>query len=491
LCLGWVLLGPRLGAAGRGSSEEASYYGTFPPGFSWDAGSSAYQTEGTWDQDGKGPSIWSAFTHARKGKVVGDDTADTTCDSYYKVQEDINLLRELQVSHYRFSLSWPRLLPTSIRAEQVNEKGVKFYSDFIDSLLKSNTTPTVTLYHWDLPQVQRTWTHYFRDYTDLCFEIFGDQVKHWLTFSNPRVSRDPFPGAWHAPQAHAPAWHSHNSTWRSKQRGLMGISLNFMKDHIGEPSHQGLDMSRLPVFSLQEKSYIKGTSDFLGLGHFTTCYVTERKYPSCQGPSYQNDRDLVELVDPNWTDLGSLWLYSMSWGFRRLLNFSQTQYSDPPIYVTENGATQKLHCAQLCDEWRIQYLRGYINEMLKAIKDGVNIKGYNSWSLLDKFEWEKGYADRYGFYYVEFNVRNKPRYPKASIQYYRKITTVNGFPNPYKVERWHHKSLETCSINNQMLATELLLRHIYVASEITVPTVCTLCIFIIALLPMLLLQSHN
>ncbi|XP_042797584.1 lactase-like protein isoform X3 [Panthera leo] len=272
--------------------------------------------------------------------------------------------------------------------------------------------------------------NYFRDYADLCFEAFGDRVKHWITFSDPR--------------AHAQAWHSYNSTWRGKQRGLVGISLNcdwgepmdisspkdieaaerylqfclgwfanpiyagdypqVMKDRIGKKSaEQGLDMSRLPVFSLQEKSYIKGTSDFLGLGHFTTRYITERNYPSRQGPSYHNDRDLVELVDPNWPDLGSTWPVSVPWGFRRLLHFAQTQYGNPPIYVTENGASQKLHCTQLCDEWRIQYLKGYINEMLK----------------------------------------------------------------------------------------EPLLSHMQMVTEIVVPTVCTLCILISAVLLMLLLQSQS
>ncbi|GAB5572347.1 lactase-like protein isoform X2 [Prionailurus iriomotensis] len=163
--------------------------------FSWGAGSSAFQTEGAWDQDGKGPSIWDAFTHSGKGKVLGDETADVACDGYYKVQEDVVLLRELHVNHYRFSLSWPRLLPTGIRADKVNKRGVKFYSDFIDALLKSNITPIVTLHHWDLPQLLQVkyggWqnvsmANYFRDYADLCFEAFGDRVKHWITFSDPR-----------------------------------------------------------------------------------------------------------------------------------------------------------------------------------------------------------------------------------------------------------------------------------------------------------------
>ncbi|XP_040825502.1 lactase-like protein [Ochotona curzoniae] len=539
--------------------ETAFYYGTFPAGFSWGVGSSAYQTEGAWDQDGKGPSIWDAFTHSGKGKVLGDDTADVACDSYYKVQEDLVLLRDLNVNHYRFSLSWPRLLPTGIRAEQVNEKGIKFYSELIDALVKSNITPIVTLHHWDLPQLLQVkyggWQNvsmasYFCDYADLCFGAFGDRVKHWITFSDPRAMVEKgYETGLHAPglklsgtglykaahniiKAHAQVWHSYNDTWRSKQRGLVGISLNcdwgepvdisnpkdveaaerylqfclgwfanpiysgdypqVMKDRIGRKSaEQGLEVSRLPTFSLREKSYVRGTADFLGLGHFTTRYVTERNFIARQGPSYQNDRDLVELADPDWPDLGPQWLSSVAWGFRRLLNFAQTQYGDPPIYVTENGAYQRARCTQLCDEWRIHYLKGYINEMLKAIKDGANIKGYTSWSLLDKFEWEKGYSDRYGLYHVKFIDRNKPRYPKASMRYYKKIIAANGFPSPRHVARWHREALEMCSINNQMLAAEPLLSYMQMVTEIVVPTVCTLCVLIAAVLLLLLLGRRH
>ncbi|PNI74243.1 LCTL isoform 1 [Pan troglodytes] len=175
------------------------------------------------------------------------------------VQEDIILLRELHVNHYRFSLSWPRLLPTGIRAltgsaaEQVNKKGIEFYSDLIDALLSSNITPIVTLHHWDLPQLLQVkyggWqnvsmANYFRDYANLCFEAFGDRVKHWITFSDPRAMAEKgyetghhapglklrgtglYKAAHHIIKAHAEAWHSYNTTWRSKQQGLVGISLN-------------------------------------------------------------------------------------------------------------------------------------------------------------------------------------------------------------------------------------------------------------------------
>ncbi|KAM5341104.1 lactase-like protein isoform 2-T3 [Glossophaga mutica] len=425
--LWWVLLlVSRLGAARKGSPEEASfYYGTFPLGFSWGVGSSAFQTEGAWDEEGKGPSIWDAFTHSGKGKVLGDETADVACNSYYKVQEDIILLRELHVNHYRFSLSWPRLLPTGVRGDHVNEKGIKFYSDFIDALLKSNITPIVTLHHWDLPQLLQVkyggWqnvsmTSYFNDYAELCFEAFGDRVKHWVTFSDPRTMAEKgyetgqhapglklhgtglYKAAHHIIKAHAQAWHSYNNTWRSKQRGLVGISLNC---EWGEP---------------------------------------------------------VDINNPKDIEAAE-----------RYLQFCLGWFANP-IYAGDYPQVMKERI---------------------AIKDGANIKGYTSWSLLDKFEWEKGYSDRYGFYYVEFKNRNKPRYPKASVQYYKKIIAANGFPNPREVESWYFKALETCSINNQMLAAEPLLSHMQMATEIVVPTVCTLCVLIAAVLLMLLLRSRS
>ncbi|CAM5145910.1 unnamed protein product, partial [Eretmochelys imbricata] len=120
-------------------------------GFLWGVGSSAYQTEGAWDKNGKGLSIWDAFTH-KKGKVFMNETADSSCEGYYKVKDDIQLLKELKVNHYLLSISWPRIMPTGIKKEQVNEKGIKFYNDTINSLLENKIIPIVTLYHWDLPQ---------------------------------------------------------------------------------------------------------------------------------------------------------------------------------------------------------------------------------------------------------------------------------------------------------------------------------------------------
>ncbi|XP_044049895.1 lactase-like b isoform X1 [Siniperca chuatsi] len=556
------------------NDHSSFYYGTFPAGFSWGAGSSAYQTEGAWDKDGKGLSIWDVFSH-KKGKIQQNETGDSSCEGYHKVKDDVSLIKELKLNHYRFSISWPRLIPTGIKSDHINEKGIQYYSELIDHLLENKITPVVTLYHWDLPQVLQekyggwqniSMVNHFNEFANLCFERFGNRVKYWITFNNPwSVAVEGYETGEHAPglrlrgtgayraahhiiKAHAKVWHSYDTQWRGKQKGLVGISLSgdwgepvdisnqkdieaaeryvqfylgwfatpifhgdypqVMKDFIGRKSvQQGLGTSRLPTFSPQEKSYIKGTCDFLGIGHFTTRYITQKNNPSGRSSSsYFTDRDLAELVDPRWPDPGSEWLYSVPWGFRRLLNFVKTQYGNPLIYVTENGVSEKMLCTELCDDWRIQYYKDYINEMLKAIKDGVNVKGYTAWSLLDKFEWDEGYSERFGLYYVDFRNKNKPRYPKASVQFYKRIISSNGFPNQREVENWRRKAIETCSSSNQLLAAEEqrstaanilrlihdpLTSHMEMVTEIVVPTVCTLSILLSAIFLMFLLRRRN
>ncbi|XP_077453114.1 lactase-like protein isoform X2 [Stigmatopora argus] len=535
------------------------YYGTFPAGFSWGAGGSAYQTEGAWNKDGKGLSIWDVFSHKR-GRILQNDTGDSSCEGYSKVKDDVSLMKELKLNHYRFSISWPRLIPTGIKTDHINERGIQYYNDLIDHLLGSKITPIVTLYHWDLPQVLQeryggwqniSMVNHFNDFANLCFERFGNRVKYWITFSNPwSVAVEGYETGEHAPglrtrgtgayraahhiiKAHAKVWHTYDTQWRPKQNGLVGISLTadwgepvditnqkdieaaeryvqfslgwfatpvfhgdypqVMKDFIGKKSaQQGLGVSRLPTFSPQEKSYIKGTSDFLGISHFTTRYITQKNNPPGRSTSsFFMDRDVAELVDPRWPDPGSEWLYSVPWGFRRMLNFVKTQYGNPMIYVTENGVSEKMQCTELCDEWRIKYYKDYINEMLKALRDGVNLKGYTAWSLLDKFEWDEGFTERFGLYYVDFRNKNKPRYPKASVQFYKRIISSNGFPNQREVENWRRKAVETCSSSNQLLAADPLTSHMEMVTEIVVPTVCTLSILLSAVFLMFLLQRRN
>ncbi|XP_055011909.1 LOW QUALITY PROTEIN: lactase-like b [Boleophthalmus pectinirostris] len=533
------------------------YYGTFPTGFSWGAGSSAYQTEGAWDKDGKGLSIWDVFSH-KNGKIQQNQTGDSSCEGYYKVKDDVALMKELKLNHYRFSVSWPRLIPTGVKSDHVNDRGIQYYDELLDTLLENDITPIVTLYHWDLPQVLQEkyggWQNisiinHFNDFANLCFEKFGNRVKYWITFNNPwSVAVEGYETGEHAPGlklkgtgAYRAAHHiikitakclvhTYDAQWRQKQKGVVGISLSgdwgepvditnqkdveaaerfvqfylgwfatplfhgdypqVMKDFIGRRSVQeGLGSSRLPTFSPQEKSYIKGTCDFLGVGHFTTRYVTHKNHPP-PAPGYRGDssyfldRDLAELVDPRWPDPGSEWLYAVPWGFRRLLNFVKSQYGNPMVFVTENGVSEKMRCTELCDEWRIQYLKDYINEMLKAIKDGVNVKGYTAWSLLDKFEWDEGFTERFGLFYVDFRNKDKARYPKASVHFYKRIISSNGFPNQREEQR-------NTAANILRLIHDPLTSHMEMVTEIVVPTVCTLSILISAVFLMFLLRRRS
>ncbi|KAJ8417610.1 hypothetical protein AAFF_G00224530 [Aldrovandia affinis] len=298
------------------------HYGTFPTGFSWGARSSAYQTKGAWDADGKGVSIWDIFSH-KKGKIFRSDTGDSSFEGHYKPKEDVSLLRELNLSHCRFSLSWPQIIPTG-------------------------------------------------------------------------------------------------RTWRKS-------------------AQQGLTSSWLLAISSQEKSYI--TCDCLCVGQFTTCYMTEKSFP-------------LELVDPRQPNPSSKWLYSVPWGFRCLLNYVNIQYGIPVLYVTENGMLERTTCTELCNDWSMQYFQDYINEMLKAVQDRVNVRGCTAWSLLDKFEWNETFSERFRLYYIDFKARNKPCYPKASSQYYNNIVSANRFPqSEARVDSWKwkvrelllHQSASSCS----------------------------------------------
>ncbi|KAK7499139.1 hypothetical protein BaRGS_00009686, partial [Batillaria attramentaria] len=462
------------------------YYGTFPKDFKWAAATAAYQIEGGWNADGKGPSNWDAFTH-EPGNIDGGDTGDVACDSYNKYMEDVRMLQDLGVTDYRFSISWSRVLPDGTLASR-NQAGIDYYHKLIDALLAANIKPMVTLYHWDLPntlQEKGGWLNesiipLYKDYADLCFTEYGDKAKLWITFNEPWVftalgygsgemapgrknpATEPYIAAHTVLKAHAEVYHLYNDTYRAKQKGVISITLNcdwaepkdpvneddllvsdnalqtfigwfahpiyvngdypqVMKDLVSNASQPG--NSRLPVFTQQEKDRIVHTFDFFGLNHYTTNLVT-RAYNT--DPSYFNDRRVAESKHPSWITSGSSWLRVTPFGIRRLVNWIRRQYGDVPIYITENGLSDRN--ASLSDEHRVYFYRNYINELLKAINlDGVNVRGYTAWSLMDNFEWARGYSEKFGLYSVDMTDPNRPRTPKASARFYRDVIKDHGF----------------------------------------------------------------
>ncbi|XP_077983311.1 cytosolic beta-glucosidase-like [Glandiceps talaboti] len=467
-------------------------YGHFPENFTWAAATAAYQIEGAWNEDGKGESIWDAFTH-ESGHIYMGHTGDIACDSYHKIDEDVALLKKLNVTHYRFSISWTRIFPDGI-PKKVNENGMKYYERLVDALLAANIQPMVTLYHWDLPQTLQDiggWENdfvavYFNSYAEICFMTLGNRVKLWITFNEPAVVARGYEGGMKAPglknqgssvyrvthnilKAHALTWHTYDKNYRATQGGQVGITLNcdwvipatdseddkmaverflqfqfgwfahpiihgdypeMMKKQVMEKSHaQGLTSSRLPSFNQDEINLIRGTADFLGVNHYTTKYVAHQ-VAELMPAGLSADQDLRGWHDENWPKCGVGWLRPVPWGIRKLLSWVKAEYGAIPVYVTESGVAELSEdMPKLNDTWRIQYYTSYINEVLKAYKlDGVDVRGYTAWSLMDNFEWADGYKSRFGLYYVDFNDPNRPRTQKASTEIFAEIVRNNGYP---------------------------------------------------------------
>lgn len=229
--------------------RDTFLYGTFPKDFAWGVATASYQIEGAWDEDGKGVSIWDTFTH--EGRSFEKQDADVACDSYHKIQEDVDMMVDLGLTHYRFSLSWPRILPTGM-ANNVNEKGLRYYHRLLDALHDAGIEPVVTLYHWDLPQALQDmggWenemmTNYFAAYADICFQQFGEKVSTWITFNEPHIFAlfgneigTDAPALKHngygayvvghnVIKAHAKAWHVYDQKYRASQGGKISIVLH-------------------------------------------------------------------------------------------------------------------------------------------------------------------------------------------------------------------------------------------------------------------------
>jgi beta-glucosidase len=459
---------------------------TFPEGFIWGTATSSYQVEGAWDQDGKGWSIWDAFSHT-PGKVAQGDTGDLACDHYHRFREDVKIMADMGLRAYRFSISWPRVLPTGRGA--VNEAGIAFYSELIDELLAHGIEPWITLYHWDLPlalQMEyngwlgRETSDHFAEYARLCFERFGDRVTHWITLNEPWVvailghgqgemapgiisHTAPYLAGHHLLLAHAKAVQVYRQEFQARQKGQIGITNNcdwrepltdtpldqeaaqralefylswfadpvyrgdypqVMKDRVGE---------RLPTFSPEEKALLKGSSDFFGLNHYTTLLAEDARGEEVAQNVYGNgglseDQDVILHVDPAWktTDMG--WAI-VPWGCAKLLLWIAERYDNPPIYLTENGCAfdHEVVDGAVQDDERIAFYAGYLAAIRQAIEQGVEVKGYFAWSFMDNFEWAKGYGKRFGMVHVEYE--SMVRTPKASAHWYKTVIENHALPD--------------------------------------------------------------
>jgi beta-glucosidase len=435
--------------------------GSFPADFLWGAATAAYQIEGAWNEDDKGESIWDRFCHT-PNIITNADTGDVACDHYHRFSEDVALMSQLGLNAYRFSISWPRVLPDGFG--QVNRAGLDFYDRLVDTLLGVNIEPFVTLHHWDYPQFLQDrggWSNrenlsYFADYASLMARRLGDRVQHWVTLNEP----DDISEAGYASGEHAPGIKNDWKTVHQINHNLMvahGLAIQAIRAinpalEVGivlglwgvEPSSDDpadVDAANL-VWNSQRITFIHPI--LCGGYHPAMIDVVGDNFPEDKPGDMALISQKLDFLGVNYysrTVVGATGITSpvhgseytdMGWevyapGFRRLLNRLNHNYKLPPIFITENGAAFRDEISldgKIRDERRINYLHQHIKQLLLALQDGVDLRGYFVWSLLDNFEWGHGYTKRFGLIHVDFDTQK--RTIKDSGEWYSRVIGSNG-----------------------------------------------------------------
>jgi len=433
---------------------------TFPDDFLWGAATAAYQIEGAWNEDGKGESIWDRFCHT-PDHIENDDTGDVACDHYHRWREDVALMQRLGLPAYRFSVSWPRVIPAGRGA--VNPPGLDFYDRLVDALLAAGIQPFLTLYHWDLPQAlqdrggwgARDTCGYFADYADRLARRLGDRVRHWATFNEPWVVA--FVG--HQYGWHAPGLQDEALTLQVAHHLLVAHGLATQALRAADARLQvGIVLNTRPVEPATDLEQDRALADQYwqrNEGWFLDPLL-RAEYPPAAWEDYGDRRPAVQpgdmsliaqlldwlgvnyysrgmaqqgqILDPvpgsEYTDMG--WEIHAP-ALRRLLVRLKRDYPVPPLYITENGAAfpdQVSPDGRVHDPRRIAYLRDHLIQARLAIADGVDLRGYFVWSLLDNFEWAHGYAKRFGLIYVDYATQQ--RIVKDSGEWYARVIAHNG-----------------------------------------------------------------
>ena len=433
---------------------------TFPDGFVWGAATASYQIEGAWDEDGKGPSIWDEFSHT-PGKVAGGDTGDVACDHYHRYREDVALMKSLHLGAYRFSISWPRVLPEG--EGKANEAGIDFYSRLVDELLAAGIAPCPTLYHWDLPLAidrQGGWPNIatarkFADYAELMFRRLGDRVKMWITLNEPQVVDDVgYLSGMHAPghtdrresllAGHTllvghgmaverlrsllpdarigitvdmwPAYPAGDSPQDRAAAERVSEANGWFLDPIYRGDYPGVMRDAfgemLPEFTGEQRRAVQAALDFVGLNNYSRHIVRHDANAEPFRVAYLPPAGPVTAMD--WE------IYPAA--LRDILCWVHERYSPPAIYVTENGAAfedEPDSAGYVDDRDRVAFLQGYIAAAHGAMQAGVPLRGYFVWSLLDNFEWAYGYSKRFGI--VRVNYETLERTVKRSGRWYAEL----------------------------------------------------------------------
>jgi beta-glucosidase len=448
----------------------------FPDGFKWGVATASYQIEGGVDEGGRAPSIWDTFAHT-PGAVHGGDTGDVADDHYHRWPEDVELLAELGVGAYRFSFAWPRLQPTG--RGPLNEAGVDFYARLVDALLDRGIQPWPTLYHWDLPQALqdvggwgvRDTAERFREYAAAVHERFHDRITHWTTLNEPWCSA--FLG--HAQGRHAPGMQDAATALRAAhhlllghglaiaamresgdERNRFGITLNLYPVSAASDAEADLDaarridglanrlfldpvlLGRYPADVLDDVAGIGDDAhvlagdeeligvplDFLGINYYSR-HVVRAGRPDGEPSPWVGSAD-VEFVSRGLPKTEMGWEVDPA-GLHDVLTRVHREYPHLPLYITENGAAfddEPTPGDGVRDPERIAYLDSHFRVARKAIDDGVDLRGYFVWTLMDNFEWGWGFSKRFGLVHVDYETLR--RTPKDSARWFAAVTRRNG-----------------------------------------------------------------
>jgi beta-glucosidase len=458
----------------EGTSASGARAGEFPSGFLWGAASSAYQVEGACDADGRGESIWDRFSHT-PGATLDGDTGDVACDSYHRYVEDVALLQRFNLESYRFSIAWPRIQPDG--HGPVNARGIGYYDRLVDALLDAGIRPLATLYHWDLPQAledQGGWPNRdiaqrFADYVAQVAPALADRVDHWLIFNEPKTFTSA--GYWHGvhapgrrdPLAYLKATHTVNlaqgSAFRALKAARAGLQVSSAFDvapmfpasqsyadlAAAERWHRFQNLwflypalhGRYPAGVLPadqqdamlgwrpgDEELVRAPLDFLGLNYYTPSIVSHA--PEGNGvPGLRVKAQWAKAPGSNAvTDIG--WDVYPS-GFHDIVTRMAFEAGNLPIEITENGVADNAvpgPDGRVHDSARISFLRDHLRELARAIRDGAPVRAYHCWSLLDNFEWARGYSQRFGLVHVDFT-RQGARTIKDSGYWYGDVASRN------------------------------------------------------------------
>ncbi|XP_071730161.1 probable inactive beta-glucosidase 14 [Rutidosis leptorrhynchoides] len=469
----------------------------FPDGFLFGSATSAYQIEGAYLEDAKSLSTWDVFCHSETGCGKSGGNGDIADDHYHLFLNDIELIHSLGVQAYRFSISWSRILPRG-RFGEVNPAGIIFYNKIIDNLISKGIEPFVTLQHvefpqeledryggWLYPEMQEQFLHL----AEVCFKSFGDKVKHWITFNEPKLFADsaygdgtippgrcsepfgnchdgnsdvePIIAMHHILLAHGRVAKLYHENFQPKQGGLIGLSVHcYMYEPLTDSDldreaakrafafNTGWELdptifghypeeiqkyvgSELPSFSLEEKNFMKSSIDFIGLNHYSTIYVKDCTNSSCSATANRAITGFVDTVgERDGVPIGELTgaekSYVVPRGMDEIVSLIKIRYNNKPMFITENGYSspdlQEKRVNELSnDVKRVEYHKKYLASLAKSIRKGADVRGYFIWTLMDSYEWLKGYNVRYGLHYVDRETLT--RIPKLSARWYKNFLT--------------------------------------------------------------------